>query len=1133
MTKKALLEYLNKANKPASISEIMRDLAAGKSDQEHQQISRMLQTLKREGQVFRSVKQGHAYYSTDASQGEGTTGTQNFIDQLSSFFSPQGADSVQEESELPATSPVYWSFQQNLRMDLEELSLPIPDGFAIVPDKERGCIAVEKGYEHNREDAPIQILPGQLLNTGFQDDEDLDLVKLFATFHMYETMLNMSQSNAFFRQEARVKEFAYGAIGAMQALNAFSYLVLFVARNGLRVLRIQTHDTPLAEYEKEMDAIIAWFNRAKPKKLPESIRLDRPEYARNPQKLLQAVEKIKKNLSSCAGAYANIGIMEKRLTGEEFEPGEGETIIKRQFSKAQRLIKTRVFEIDAALKAVANPPKDLSKKAYDIINALFPLKIPLDGQQVSIPVDSEIQACLKRWKDGEAGEASAQEESEKAARAAQQAAEKRRQQQEEQKRAEEERKRKAEEARRREEAERQKKLEDERNRAAREAALAIKAQKEQEEAKKRAEEERKRKAEEARRAEEERKKKQEEERRQAAAKALWEAEEKRKAEDQQRKKKRKNWILFILVLVLAFGGYHVFMQYRIHENTIGYLTNQYKLTGKYSFDTDEYEFFQKHFAKMSSRNLIHCLQNVSVSRVDPERLDSLTTRMNRNFGKNEELRSELRNLQLAVIRNEKLNGDYSSLLPVLVDWVLKDEKAVGYYTLPREGGQITQADVDTISRKFGTMSVGERVDFYDLLDAFHNNQDRIRVTGFDKIGWPDDVSILFERGVEFPVNQILTSFTENLVQADLSDICEILNRYAAYNWKQYDENGSLEKILAYALETSDIYITKQGAGGHYDQEQNSSSRSNKAYTPEGIEYTMNRSSSMTYYGDFSISNHSSIAPRTGNDLDYMLVEYDEYRFTVHRKGKVIYKSESSSGSKMASALRSAMDASEYCLMQGEEDTECILISDTRIAVPDGYVLDMGSQNYLYISGDYSDLIHTYIEPDAPAQPAAEAAAAEEVIADEAGESEIVIPAEEATDAAEAESAQESAEPEAAEEETVYVYATTNGRYYHLDANCPGMRGAKRYALEEMAGKKHGACPVCKAPHHSLEVFRDRDTVKQVQQKLNELGYDCGTPDGIAGKRTIAGISQYQTEKGLNVTGTATYELLLSLGLDAE
>ena len=60
-------------------------------------------------------------------------------------------------------------------------------------------------------------------------------------------------------------------------------------------------------------------------------------------------------------------------------------------------------------------------------------------------------------------------------------------------------------------------------------------------------------------------------------------------------------------------------------------------------------------------------------------------------------------------------------------------------------------------------------------------------------------------------------------------------------------------------------------------------------------------------------------------------------------------------------------------------------------------------------------------------------------------------------------------------------------------------------------------------------YTDKDTVKKVQQALNDAGYECGTPDGIAGKKTAAAITQYQTEKGLEATGTIDDALLEAIG----
>ena len=65
---------------------------------------------------------------------------------------------------------------------------------------------------------------------------------------------------------------------------------------------------------------------------------------------------------------------------------------------------------------------------------------------------------------------------------------------------------------------------------------------------------------------------------------------------------------------------------------------------------------------------------------------------------------------------------------------------------------------------------------------------------------------------------------------------------------------------------------------------------------------------------------------------------------------------------------------------------------------------------------------------------------------------------------------------------------------------------------------------------ALADTNSKETIKAVQQALNEAGYDCGTPDGAAGKKTKNAITQYQTDRGMIATGTITEELLIALGL---
>ena len=61
-------------------------------------------------------------------------------------------------------------------------------------------------------------------------------------------------------------------------------------------------------------------------------------------------------------------------------------------------------------------------------------------------------------------------------------------------------------------------------------------------------------------------------------------------------------------------------------------------------------------------------------------------------------------------------------------------------------------------------------------------------------------------------------------------------------------------------------------------------------------------------------------------------------------------------------------------------------------------------------------------------------------------------------------------------------------------------------------------------------YTDAETVRMVQQALNDAGYDCGKPDGIAGHKTRSAIMAYQKDKGLEQTGVVDDALLVALGI---
>jgi membrane-bound lytic murein transglycosylase B len=59
----------------------------------------------------------------------------------------------------------------------------------------------------------------------------------------------------------------------------------------------------------------------------------------------------------------------------------------------------------------------------------------------------------------------------------------------------------------------------------------------------------------------------------------------------------------------------------------------------------------------------------------------------------------------------------------------------------------------------------------------------------------------------------------------------------------------------------------------------------------------------------------------------------------------------------------------------------------------------------------------------------------------------------------------------------------------------------------------------------------RDQLLRLQERLNALGYDSGTPDGVPGSATRAAIRGYERDQGLIPDGHFDSELLEALGID--
>ena len=59
---------------------------------------------------------------------------------------------------------------------------------------------------------------------------------------------------------------------------------------------------------------------------------------------------------------------------------------------------------------------------------------------------------------------------------------------------------------------------------------------------------------------------------------------------------------------------------------------------------------------------------------------------------------------------------------------------------------------------------------------------------------------------------------------------------------------------------------------------------------------------------------------------------------------------------------------------------------------------------------------------------------------------------------------------------------------------------------------------------------DRDQIREVQSKLNSLGYSVGPEDGLLGSKTVDALNAFQRNQGIPETGVADQQTLDALKL---
>jgi N-acetylmuramoyl-L-alanine amidase CwlA len=94
---------------------------------------------------------------------------------------------------------------------------------------------------------------------------------------------------------------------------------------------------------------------------------------------------------------------------------------------------------------------------------------------------------------------------------------------------------------------------------------------------------------------------------------------------------------------------------------------------------------------------------------------------------------------------------------------------------------------------------------------------------------------------------------------------------------------------------------------------------------------------------------------------------------------------------------------------------------------------------------------------------------------------------------------------------------TTSSVYSLAAFIKDVQRATGATVDGIAGKE----TLSKTPTVSSKINNRHAVVKAIQKRLNELGFDCGKVDGIAGSKFTSAVKKYQTSKGCVADGEIT------------
>ena len=447
MDKTKVLEYLKKQARPVALGEIAAALGL-----EHAQAAQLLQRLSRENLAFRSVKDGHAFYSADPTEGEGAIPTQAFIDgiqgRLQGVLGGSGmkAQSVTGNTstdvllsvnnggseaddqasdkpsiadflnnirdgmtggELPPESPVHWTFDKGLMFENDQYSLPIPDGFRFVDDPTRAFMAVPESHGEGEEagTAEVQIMDSNLMGGAIghpvlADSEVYPALVGSMGYTLAEQMRAKMAGNPLMSltgdNDIRLKLDGAANVLSIQTLMGYSHMVMTMTCDGMKSIRVQTQHTPSGEVEREQEALLGWIKSLKWKHEMPRQPLNDPALVESGKAWLEALNKKLGQMNTVRQMAVQNEVNGRG--GHFADEADFEQVIRGAVATIEPVFRRTFGEIADALSQVHDPDLKEIRKILDIALEWFPVKVGSNviASEVVIQADDATREVMER-----------------------------------------------------------------------------------------------------------------------------------------------------------------------------------------------------------------------------------------------------------------------------------------------------------------------------------------------------------------------------------------------------------------------------------------------------------------------------------------------------------------------------------------------------------------------------------------------------------------------------------------------------------------------------------------------------------------------------------------------------------------